>query len=62
MSLQRKSYCFGFPYFKGEQTMSAQKRQPFGRRINTWLAEAPTEQFTDNKWRFWASLKPGNTH
>ena len=28
-------------------------RQPFGRRINTWLAEAPTEQFTDNKWRFW---------
>src|SRR5262245_2182601 len=28
-------------------------RQPFGRRINTWLAEAPGEQFTDNKWRFW---------
>jgi len=28
-------------------------RQPFGRRINAWLAEAPGEQFTDNKWKFW---------
>src|SRR5262245_618915 len=28
-------------------------RQPFGRRINQWLQEAPGEQFTDNKWKFW---------
>src|SRR5262249_12900176 len=48
-TLQGHLTRFGFPH-EGEQTMS---RQPFGRRINTWLAEAPTEQFTDNKWRFW---------
>jgi len=33
--------------------MPEQRRQPFGRRINAWLSEAPHEQFKDNKWRFW---------
>jgi len=28
-------------------------RQPLGRRINAWLAEAPGETFRDGKWRFW---------
>jgi hypothetical protein len=28
-------------------------RQPFGRRINTWLAEPSGEIFRDGKWRFW---------
>src|SRR5262245_31466757 len=28
-------------------------RQPFGRRINQWLQEAPGETFRDGKWRFW---------
>ncbi|MGH9753278.1 MAG: DUF1761 domain-containing protein [Blastocatellia bacterium] len=25
----------------------------FGERINTWLSEAPGEQFKQNKWKFW---------
>ncbi len=28
-------------------------RQPFGERINHWLAEAPGQVFTRGKWRFW---------
>lgn len=29
------------------------KKQPFGRRINAWLAEPKGEIFRDGKWRFW---------
>src|SRR5262245_27205193 len=36
---------------KGE-TMPTQKRS-FGARVNSWLQEAPHEQFKDNKWKFW---------
>lgn len=28
-------------------------KQPFGRRINAWLAEPKDEIFRDGKWRFW---------
>jgi len=28
-------------------------REPFGRRINAWLAEPKGETFRDGKWRFW---------
>ena len=32
--------------------MPTQKRS-FGARVNSWLQEAPHEQFKDNKWKFW---------
>jgi len=32
--------------------MSANNRS-FGARVNSWLEEAPHEQFQENKWKFW---------
>lgn len=33
--------------------MSAQRRQPLGRRVHAWLSEPENETFRDGKWRFW---------
>lgn len=32
---------------------SGRARRPLGERIHNWLAEADSEQFRINKWRFW---------